>query len=164
MNLDIVHVYTSIEGEIISSSRIRRLIREGNIEEARELLGRTYVIEGTVAEGHRRGNALGFPTANLNPGTYEIPGRGVYAAQIFLFGKTYDGVVNVGCNPTFNREELSVEAHIFDFNNQIYGEQIAIAFIRRIRNEMSFPSSEELVLQIRQDVKKARTILAELST
>ena len=134
------------------------------MEEASELLGRPYAIQGTVVEGHRRGKSLGFPTANLDSGTHVIPAFGVYAARVDLSEKIYDGVVNIGCNPTFDNGKLSMEVHLFDFNRQIYGETIEIVFMRRIRNEISFPSLDKLVLQIQQDVQKARTILAKFPT
>jgi riboflavin kinase/FMN adenylyltransferase len=150
----------AMQGSVVSSSRIRRLLDAGNVEAAADLLGRPHAISGPVVEGRQRGNTLGFPTANLEPGEQVIPSQGVYAVLAETGGATYRGVVNIGRRPTFGREPLSVEAHLLDFNQRIYGKELEIAFIRRIRGEIAFASAEALASQILQDVQTAKSILA----
>lgn len=159
----IVHIIDPIKakGEVVSSSRIRALLVAGKVEEAAELLGRPYSLTGPVIKGHQTGNANGFPTANIKTDVNMLPAKGVYAAQIFLDGATHHGVVNIGINPTFNRNQLSVETHILDFNQSIYGKEIEVNFIRRIRSEIAFPSADALARQIRKDIQNARAIFAE---
>ena len=151
-----------LNGHLVSSSYVRELIEDGKVEAASEFLGRYYSIPGPVIEGYKTGQAIGFPTANLDTSRIKIPGTGVYAVWIKLQAKIYNGVVNVGFNPTFGRDTLSVEAHIFDFDEKIYGQEIEIVFIRRIRSEINFKSADQLVEQIRKDIKTAKTILADL--
>ncbi|MDH4184990.1 MAG: bifunctional riboflavin kinase/FAD synthetase, partial [Nitrospinota bacterium] len=149
-------------GERISSSRIRRLLSEGEVEMAARLLGRYYSIEGEVVAGHHRGGSVvGFPTANLNTPFEAIPAVGVYA----VFAKVADGqrlggVVNVGLNPTFNRDDLVIETHLFDFDGEIYGARMEIFFVGRLRDEKKFSSVDILRAQIKEDVAQAKAILA----
>ena len=160
-----VHIMEPVEaeGEIISSTRVRVIIESGDVETASKLLGRPYSIQGTVTKGRQVGNALGFPTANIDFGAYVIPAKGVYASKVKILGAEYSGIVNVGVNPTFDRKQLCIEAHLFDFDHDVYGESAEVFFIRRIRNEVSFSSAEALVHQIRKDIQKALTILSESS-
>lgn len=151
-----------LNGHLVSSSYVRELIEDGEVGSAGEFLGRYYSIPGPVVKGYKTGQAIGFPTANLDTSRVQIPGTGVYAVWIRHQGEKYNGVVNVGFNPTFGRDTLSVEAHIFDFEEKIYGQEIEIVFIRRIRNEKKFDSADQLVGQIRKDIEAAKTILADL--
>jgi len=112
-----------------------------------------------VVHGHHTGHAIGFPTANLDTAKVQIPGNGVYAVRILREGKTFMGAVNVGFNPTFHRDRLSVEVHIFDFHENIYGQEVEVMFVDRIRSEMTFKSSDELVAQIKKDIQTAKAIL-----
>jgi riboflavin kinase/FMN adenylyltransferase len=112
-----------------------------------------------VVHGHHTGHAIGFPTANLDTTKVQIPGTGVYAVRILHAGKTFQGAVNIGFNPTFNRDRLSVEVHIFDFHENIYGQEVEVIFVDRIRSEMAFKSADELVVQIKKDIETARAIL-----
>jgi|GEM_PF-14908 len=150
----------AVDGEVISSTKIRDLLRAGDVEHAARLLGRPYAITGRVVSGDRRGRLLGFPTANLEPVHEIMPYPGVYAVHAFVEGSQFDGVVNAGFRPTFNKRELCVEAHLFDFSRDIYGKEITIFFVRKIRDEKRFESLEALTAQIKRDVIVAKEILA----
>jgi riboflavin kinase / FMN adenylyltransferase len=150
----------AVEGRVVSSSIIRQWVQQGSVDEAALLLGRLYSIAGTVVEGYQKGRELGFPTANVHS-TYElIPGRGVYAVVVDWRGQPYEGVANIGFNPTFGRTQLSVEIHLFNFSQQLYGETVEVSFVKKIREERAFPSVADLVKQIGQDVEAAHTLLA----
>jgi riboflavin kinase/FMN adenylyltransferase len=148
---------------VVSSSNIRRLLQEGQVEPVARLLGRPYSIEGQVVEGYRRGATLGFPTANVRAVNDIVPRTGVYAVRMIWAERTYPGVANVGYNPTFGNQALSVEAHLFDFSAALYGETVSVEFIARIRDERKFASVEELAAQIADDSQQARTIHARLA-
>ncbi len=157
-----VHVVEPIfiDNALVSSTSIRNLIKEGNLAEAKRFLGRDHQITGVVKTGMGRGKSLlGFPTANLAPYKEIIPGKGVYAVRVIVKGREYKGVCNIGVNPTFNGEVLTIETHILDFNKDIVGEKLAIRFVDRLRDEEKFSSKDELIRQIEQDVIKAREIL-----
>jgi len=147
---------------IISSTRIRNAILDGDVKTAGALLGRPYNLKSSVTGGHKRGTQLGFPTANLEPEKILLPPEGVYAVVVELKKNRYQGVLNIGSNPTFGNKELTVELHILDFQADSYGEELEIFFIDRIRGEVRFDSPESLVNQIRHDVTRARTILEPL--
>ena len=157
-----VHVIDPVEfnEQRVSSSLVRDLIEEGDVVRARDFLGRAYSIQGPVVHGHKTGRGIGFPTANIDTSKVQIPATGVYAVYVTSEGQVYPGVVNIGFNPTFNRDRLSVEVHIFDFGKTIYGSEIEVAFIDRIRGEIQFKSAEELVAQIQEDIKTAKTLLS----
>lgn len=148
------------DGDVYSSSRIRKLLLAGEVEAVIPLLGRHFTLEGEVVHGVKRGRSLGFPTANLQTEKELLPRPGVYAIKARLEGVMYDGVVNIGCNPTFRQEGNSVEVHLLDFDQQIYGRNLRLYFIQRLRNEMAFPAVEELVAAIHRDIEQARKILA----
>ena len=154
----IVPPYT-IDGEVVSSSLIRKCIESGDIAYARTLLGHYPTLEGTVIEGEHRGtNTMGFPrTANLGVSQeLTIPGKGVYAARAIVNGVTYTSVVNIGNKPTFHEQyPISIEAHILGFDNDIYGCYLRLVLLDKIRNEQKFPGIDELVQQIKQDALKA---------
>jgi riboflavin kinase/FMN adenylyltransferase len=158
-----VHVVEPIKlnDHLVSSSYVRELIEEGNVKAAKGFLGRNYSIRGPVVHGHHTGQAIGFPTANLDTTKMQIPGTGVYAVHILFEGNSFQGAVNIGFNPTFNRDRLSVEVHIFGFDQNIYGKEVEVTFVDRIRSEMTFQSAEELVVQIKQDIQTAKAILEE---
>ncbi len=159
----IVHVVDPIklDGLTVSSSHVREVIELGNMESARKFLGRHYSIVGPVVSGYKTGQAIGFPTANIDTSKVQIPGTGVYAVRMVYQGQSHDAVANIGFNPTFNRDRLSVEVHIFDFNEVIYGKEIEVQFVSRIRSEIAFKSKEELVVQINKDIEKAKALLKE---
>ena len=151
-----------LDGLTVSSSHVRELIEAGNMESAQKFLGRHYSIVGPVVSGYKTGQAIGFPTANIDTSKVQIPGTGVYAVRMIYQKKSYDAVANIGFNPTFQRDRLSVEVHIFDFNQAIYGKEIEVEFISRIRSEIEFESKDDLVVQINKDIEQAKTILGEL--
>lgn len=151
----------SLNGEVISSSKIRHLLKDGEVEHASKLLGRTYAITGIVVKGDGRGKGLGFPTANIVPKHSIIPANGVYAARLYVRDKLYDGIANIGMRPTFNKENLTIEVHVFDFNEDIYNEEVSLYFIKKIREEKKFKDADELIHQIDSDIKTAKEILSE---
>jgi riboflavin kinase/FMN adenylyltransferase len=145
----------------VSSSRIRELIKNGQVEEASKLLGRSYPILGKVIEGSKRGRLLGFPTANLQTSDELYPQKGIYAVEVTWNQKVFNGLANVGLNPTFvpaqadGEGPLSVEVYILNFDKDIYGDEIQVSFIKRIRKEIRFESPERLIEQIKKDVEWA---------
>jgi riboflavin kinase/FMN adenylyltransferase len=146
-----------VQGEVVSSTRIRELIMAGDIPTANRLLGREYQLRGRVVKGRDRGGRLlGFPTANLRPANELLPPIGVYAVRVDTNGQTHLGVTNIGTNPTFGEEELSVETYILDFQGDLYDRQIRVKFCRRLRGQIKFDGVEALAAQIHQDVAEAR--------
>lgn len=145
----------------ISSTRIRALVSEGRVEEAAGLLGRPYVLRGEVVVGDRRGRTIGFPTANVVPEAEAlIPARGVYAGFVLVADERYPACTNVGVAPTFGRSESRVEAHLLDFDGDLYGRIVDVSFTRNIRKEKKFSGVEELRAQIQSDVATARRLAA----
>ncbi len=149
-----------INNYVVSSSLIRSLLEKGELELANKMLGHFYFLTGKVIEGAGRGRKLGFPTANLEISPEKlIPASGVYAVKVYLEKKEFHGVMNIGTKPTFMEKTLSVEVHIFDFCDNIYGKNIRVELIKFIREERKFSSIEELKKQITKDCKLARSIL-----
>ena len=149
--------------ERISSTRIRELVMNGQMEAARKLLGRYYQIRGTVAAGRRRGaSLLGFPTANIQLQDELCPQQGIYAVTVQTQGHTHQGVANIGYSPTFDDHVFTIEVHIIDFYQNIYGEPIRVNFIRRLRAEVKFNSPDALSAQIEKDIAQARNVLSRL--
>ncbi len=158
-----VHVVDPImsDGRIVSSSQIRTLLAEGKVREANNLLGRFYRVAGEVVHGDGRGKLIGVPTANLETGSEKlIPGAGVYACRVQLQDKIWPAAVNVGTRPTFeNTDNRShVEAHILDYSEDLYTQNIAVDFVERLRGEERFDSVEELIRQIHIDIEQTREI------
>ena len=145
----------------VSSTKIRDSLQEGAILLANELLGYPYFINGKVVHGDKMGRQLGFPTANiaLHDSRKLIPAQGVYAVKVTVAGKEWKGALNIGTRPTFNGSELRIEVYILDFNEEIYGAKIHVSFIEFIRADKKFDSVDALVVQIADDVAKAREIL-----
>lgn len=146
-----------------SSSRLREYISAGDMESAQVILGRNYEITGTVGHGYGRGRDLGFPTANLEDIKTLVPGHGVYATFASLDGQRYPAVTNIGDNPTFKGEKTTVETFLLAGNPDLYGRQLKLEFVRKLRGEKAFASPSELVDQIRRDVQTARALLAPAS-
>jgi riboflavin kinase/FMN adenylyltransferase len=156
LDVPVVQVEAVQSGEAVaSSSRIRTLIAAGSVEEAAVLLTRPHVVYGTVVAGQQRGRTLGFPTANLRVLTPLVPGDGVYAVRV---GER-PGVANVGVRPTFDDAPPSVEVHLLDFDGDLYDQELAVAFLHRLRDERRFPDVDALREQIRADVEAARSLL-----
>jgi len=147
--------------ERISSTRIRELVMDGQVEEIPKFLGRFYQIRGKVIKGRERGGSkLGFPTANIKLHDELCPKMGVYAVTVETEKGKFKGVANIGYSPTFDDNLFTIEVHILDFSENIYGKRIRVNMIQRLRNEKKFSSIEELSMQIRNDIKHAETILA----
>lgn len=142
----------------ISSTLIREVLRSGDVSYAMNLLGRPHRVKGIVIHGDKRGRTIGFPTANVDVGqSYIIPPTGVYAVKISINEIEYEGVCNVGYKPTFKEEKAvkpSIEVHIFDFNDDIYDEEVTISWYKRIRSERKFNNVDELIFQIEKDKKE----------
>jgi riboflavin kinase/FMN adenylyltransferase len=151
-----------VGGVRVSSSRIRQLISEGHVDRVRALLGRYHFISGRVVAGQRRGKELGFPTANIAARTEVLPLDGIYATLFHLGARDLPSVSSVGCNPTFGPGPRTIESFIFDFHEEIYGERVRLSFVKRIREEKKFAAADDLVEQIRADVRSAKKILEEL--
>ena len=149
-----------VKGTLVSSSRIRRLIRQGDIPGATELLGRPPLLVGEVIHGFGRGSKkLGFPTANLKVEEVLFPKSGIYAVWVLYEGQRFPGVANLGWNPTFQDHKFSIEVHILDFEKEIYGQKLRMEFVERQRDEITFRGPEDLTAQIKKDVEAARRIL-----
>ncbi len=150
------------DGELVSSSRIRRCLRAGDMENVRGCMGRPYRVHGIVVEGDKRGRTIGFPTANLACWDEQLlPANGVYATWAWVGDERYMAATNIGVRPTFDHGPRTVEAYLLDFEGDLYGQELCLEFIRRLRPEQKFAGLEELVTQIQADVDQTRQILAE---
>lgn len=149
-----------IDGETVSSTSIRNLVREGNLSKANKFLGYNFFIEGQVKEGERRGRQIGFPTANLETDWDILPKVGVYATLANVNGTSHHSITNIGYRPTFGHNELLIETHIFDFTEDIYKKRIKVEFVHRVRDEQKFNGPEALVEQIKKDVESVKEILS----
>ncbi|NQU07286.1 MAG: bifunctional riboflavin kinase/FAD synthetase [Candidatus Abyssubacteria bacterium] len=151
-----------LDGQVVSSTRIRELVLQGDLEAAARCLGRRYSITGDIVEGSRLGREMGFPTANIEPHHEAVPPNGIYAVWADVAGTRKPGTLNIGYRPTVSKEmKRTVEVHIMDFYRDIYNEEIEITFIEKLRDERKFPSVDALSAQIKKDVEKARDILVE---
>jgi len=150
-----------LDGERISSGRIREALVGGDIGTATRMLSRDYAIEGVVQRGDARGRELGYPTANLSLGDYQRPKYGIYAVRVRLDnGSEHPGVASLGVRPTFEPPTELLEAHLFGFNGDLYGQAIEVGLHASIREERKFASVDELVAQMRKDEAAARKLLA----
>jgi len=148
------------ENSAITSTRIRDALMLGNVGEAQALLGRPYRITGEVIHGDARGRMIGFPTANIDVWESQVlPSHGVYAGYAAIDNQRFMAVTNIGVRPTFEGQTVRIEAHILDFAQEVYGENIAFEFVEKLRGEKKFSGLEELIAQIREDVALTRTIL-----
>lgn len=154
IEVEVVEALT-VGDTIVSSSKIRELIRNGEVKKASTLLGRDYPVIGRVIEGTKRGRALGFPTANLEMTEELYPKVGIYAVRVVRRSQCFNGVANIGFNPTFEGTSVSLEVHLLNFDGEIYGEELQVNFSERIRDEIRFPSTEALIKQIRKDIEWA---------
>jgi riboflavin kinase/FMN adenylyltransferase len=147
-----------LDGQPISSSRVRDALMRGAVREAAVCLGRPYRLSGTVESGQKRGAGLGFPTANLGRIETLIPGNGVYAVRAEHGGTRWPGAANIGPNPTFGENARKVEVHLIDFHGDLYGQSLSVEFIDRLRDTRPFANVNELIAQLRADVERARDI------
>jgi riboflavin kinase/FMN adenylyltransferase len=149
----------TVNGAVVSSTAIRQAIEAGDFDTAAEMLGRQYTILGTVTRGDGLGKKIGFPTANLSAHSEQFPPNGVYLAEAWLDGVLHHGVVNLGYRPTVSHESNRVlEIHLFDFNQDIYGQDVEVRFVQYLRPEKKFESVDALVRQIDLDVRQARQL------
>ena len=150
-----------LRGEVVYSSTLaRRLLAAGDVVGVVEPLGRNFTLEGRVVKGASRGKKLGYPTANLLTEKEVLPRPGVYAVKVKHEGLLFDGVMNIGFNPTFGVERISLEVYILDFDQDIYGDTLRVYFVERLRDEKIFNSIDDLIASIADDVEKARSILS----
>ena len=148
-----------LENEKISSSLIRKKISTGDVKGASELLGRPYYVSGKVVHGKRFGRTIGFPTLNLEiDENILLPKPGVYYTNVEIEGRTYKAATNIGFNPTVNGDRLSLESHVIDYSNDVYGKSVKIVFLSRLRDEVKFSSIEGLKNQLKQDVEKIKNL------
>lgn len=151
-----------VENQTVSSTSIRKALQEeGNVEKATKFLGRHYILHGTVVHGDKRGGTIGFPTANIHVDQTKkvVPRKGVYAVWIRVDGDYYPAMMNIGKRPTFEGEDLTVEVHIFEFDQDIYGKEVQTQFVKRLRDEKKFSGIDELRNQLERDKLKAKKIL-----
>jgi riboflavin kinase/FMN adenylyltransferase len=154
-----------VDGVVVSSTRVRALVREGDMASARALLGRDYDLDGTVVRGDGRGARIGVPTANLAMDSQLLPAGGVYAVRVLLLeradARPIPAVANLGTNPTFvDRAALSLEVHLLDFSGDLYGQRLRVQLVERLRGEQRFSGVDALVQQIHADIARARDLLS----
>jgi riboflavin kinase/FMN adenylyltransferase len=149
---------------VVSSTRIRRLVSEGRVDEAAALLGHHFFLDGTVTRGAGRGRDIGFPTANLCTDNELVPPSGVYATLVTIDGVVHPSVTNIGVRPTFaDTDRTTIEAHVFDVNRDVYGDQLRLSFVQRLRDERAFPDVDALRAQIDADCRSARRLFGRIS-
>jgi riboflavin kinase/FMN adenylyltransferase len=158
MGLEIVDPVL-LEDEPVSSSRVRRLLAEGNVEGANHLLGRPYRIRGVVGRGAARGSGLGYPTANLEKTDTLLPGEGIFAGRAYVQGESWPTALSLGPNPTFDEHHLKIEAFLLAFEGNLYNKPIEVDFLARLRDIVRFASPEQLVVQMDQDVRETQRIV-----
>ncbi len=153
----------TVHENTISSTKIRNFIDEGNVFAANKFLGYNFSLRGTVKEGKKIGNSIGFPTANIEVKNKLkiVPANGVYAVNVEVDGKIYGGMMNIGLRPTVNGNNHAIEAHIFDFNKNIYKKEITVYFVKKLRDERKFPNLAGLREQLEHDRIESKTILSE---
>jgi riboflavin kinase/FMN adenylyltransferase len=152
-----------INGEVVSSTILRKALAEGNICKVKELTGRPFSLHGKVVEGAGRGEGLGFPTANMDVKSGQaLPPDGVYVGLTRFNGKMYQSMTNIGRNPTFGDAERTVESYLVDYHGDLYGKEVYLDIVARLRNEKKFGSAEELKKQISQDIVQGKTILESI--
>jgi riboflavin kinase/FMN adenylyltransferase len=149
----------SLDGKAVSSTRIRQAIRDGDLDAASQMLGRAYSLAGAVVRGDQLGHKLGFPTANLDVTGLVLPPNGVYLARVQVRGHAHRAVVNIGNRPTINSPtpQVRVEAHLLDFNSDLYSQEIEINLMDKLRDEQKFPSLDALKEQIARDISHAKS-------
>jgi riboflavin kinase/FMN adenylyltransferase len=148
---------------VVSSTRIRRLVSEGRVDEAGALMGHPYYIDGTVIEGRRRGREIGFPTANMETANELVPPDGVYATTLIVDGVFHPALTNIGVRPTFGESARAIETHVLDFAGDLYGRHVRLVFVQRLREERRFADVDALRSQIEADRRRAGRLFSRLS-
>jgi riboflavin kinase/FMN adenylyltransferase len=148
---------------VVSSTRIRRLVSEGRMDEAGALMGHHYYIDGTVVEGRGRGRDIGFPTANLRTDNELIPPHGVYATMLTVDGRVRAALTNIGTRPTFGESDVAVETHVLGFDGPLYGKAVRLSFVQRLRDERRFPDVDALRAQIEADRRRADRLFSRIA-
>ena len=160
-NVEVVSPYT-VNGEIVSSTLIRQALAQGDMEKVRRLMGRYFHLRGKVVSSDKRGQSLGFPTANLDMKPQQaLPGNGIYATITHTDGKQFLSATNVGIRPTFGEGEKRVETHLLNYEGDLHGKEIKVEFVQKLRDEQRFSSPEELKAQLARDVQEVETILTK---
>ena len=161
-SLEIVTPF-SVNGEMVSSTAIRRALAQGDTKKVRRLIGRYFTVGGRVVSSSRRGRLLGFPTANLDIGTEQaLPVNGVYATIAQIGGERLLSVTNIGTRPTFGYSQKTIETHLLDYSGDLYAKELKVSFVQRLRDEKRFASSQELKEQISKDIEAAQALAGEL--
>ena len=159
-----VHVIPpfTIEGEVVSSTLIRQALARGDMRRVEKLMGRRFYLRGKVITSDKRGRLLGFPTANLDIKPQQaLPDNGIYATIAQVDGERFPSATNVGTRPTFGEGKRMVETYLLSYNGDLYGKQITVEFVKKVRDEQRFPSVEELITQMGEDVREVDAILAQ---
>src|SRR5688572_3153463 len=148
---------------VVSSTRVRRLVSEGRMDEAGALLGHMYYVDGTIVEGRKRGREIGFPTANLATDNELLPPHGVYATMATIDGVVRAGLTNIGVRPTFGERTVTVETHLLGYAGDLYGQRVRLSFVQRLRDERRFEDVDALRTQIQLDERRASRLFSRLS-
>jgi riboflavin kinase/FMN adenylyltransferase len=160
-SVEVIPSYT-INGEVVSSTLIRRVLAQGDMRKVERLMGRYFQLGGKVITSDKRGRVLGFPTANLDIRPQQaLPGNGIYATIAQVDGKQFSSATNIGIRPTFGEGEKTVETHLLNYKGDLYGKEMRLEFVQKLRDEQRFPSSEDLKAQIEKDVREIEAILAK---
>jgi riboflavin kinase/FMN adenylyltransferase len=160
-SVEVTPPYT-INGELVSSTLIRRALAQGDMRKVERLMGRYFYLGSKVVTSDKRGRVLGFPTANLDIRPQQaLPGNGIYATIAQVDGKKFPSATNIGIRPTFGEGEKTVETHLLNYKGDLYGKDMKLEFVQKLREEQRFPSSEELKVQIEKDVREVEAILAK---
>jgi len=158
-SVEVIPPYT-INGEVVSSTLIRQALIQGDMRRIERLMGRYFYLRGKVITSDKRGRVLGFPTANLDIKPRQaLPGNGIYATITQVDGKQFPSATNIGIRPTFGEGEKIVETHLLNYIGDLYGKEIRVEFVQKLRDEQRFPSPEELKIQIKKDVRKVEALL-----
>jgi riboflavin kinase/FMN adenylyltransferase len=159
-SVEVIAPYKS-DGEVVSSTLIRQALVQGDMKKVERLMGRHFYLKGKVTTSDKRGRVLGFPTANLDLKPQQaLPGNGIYVTITRVDGKRFPSATNIGIRPTFGEGERTVETHLLNYEGDLYGKEIRVEFVQKLRDEHYFPSPEELRAQIKEDIREAETVLA----
>ena len=162
-SVEVIPAYT-IHGEVVSSTLIRRVLAQGDMKKVERLMGRYFQLGGKIITSDKRGRVLGFPTANLDIRPQQaLPPNGIYATIAQVDGKQFSSATNIGVRPTFGEGAKPVETHLLDYKGDLYGKDMRLEFVQKLRDEQSFPSSEDLKAQIEKDVREVEAILKAVS-